>query len=391
MSATIILAGSTRGGSGTANPADVVNRLLLQYNKNLLKPIELNMRLGKYGRKQVVPPNSGFYGMRFLRPRKANRVGISALTEGTTPTALTEVAIGYVDIVLKQRGQLVKISDVQSGVDLVNTLDVYSERIKADAALDFESVCWHAICSKAGTADADTTPNPIPAGQTTLNGSNTLFERFAGVANTGVSATDYNTHRALTSTTGVITRNDHLGCMTQLKNQGVPQFNGMFPVICPSPVLSDMRKDTTWTTTAQYNPDKLLFPWAQFELDGGVFIEAMQPSALFVEDAAVAAVTGMGVHAPAAVNTATATIAGAIYSTLYVGADAFGVPQMQSAVGSNPAAPSMILITKPDHANPLGQYIQVGWKAYYQAGLLWTNEASDVPHVVQLRSRSKFF
>ena len=61
----------------------------------------------------------------------------------------------------------------------------------ADAALDFDFVCSHSICSKAGTADADTTPNPIPAGQTTLYGSNTSFERFAGVVNTLNSANDW--------------------------------------------------------------------------------------------------------------------------------------------------------------------------------------------------------
>ena len=124
--------------------------------------------------------------------------------------------------------------------------------------------------------------------------------------------------------------------------------------------------------------------------DGGVFIECMQPNLLFVEDAAVAAATGIGVHAPAAVNTATGVSLGAIYSTLYIGQDAFGIPNMSSGPGSNPAAPTMILITKPDHANPLGQFIQVGWKAYYQAGLLWTNEATDLPHCGVLRCKSTF-
>jgi len=387
----LIQAGSTAGGSGSANPADFVNRVLSQYNKTLLKPIELNMRLAKYARQQVVPKNSGYNGIRFFRPRKANRVGVGALTEASIPATLTEVAMGYIDVKLAQRGQLVKISDVVSATDLINTVDVYSERVKADAALDLESVCWHAICSKAGTADADATANPIPSGQKTMNGSNTQFERFAGTANTGVSTTDYDTFRATTVANAVITRAAHVGCMTQLKNQGVPPINGQYPVLIPSPVLSDMRQDTTWSNTAQYNPDKLLFPWAQFELDGGVFIEAMQPANLFIENAAVASGTGYGVHAPAAAAIASTATTGAIYSTLYLGADAFGTPKMTGIAGSDPASPSLILINKPDNANPLGQWIYLGWKAFYAAALLWTSEASDVPHVVQLRSKTKFY
>ena len=162
-------------------------------------------------------------------------------------------------------------------------------------------------------------------------------------------------------------------------------------MLIPSPVLFDLRQDTTWTNTAQYNPDKLLFPWAQFELDGGVFVEAMRPDLLFVENAAVAASSGMGVHAPAAVATASSTSAGAIYSTLYLGADAFGIPKMVGDAGSDPATPSLRIVKNPDSGNPLGQFIFVGWKAFYMAALLWTSEASDIPHVVQLRTRSSFF
>jgi N4-gp56 family major capsid protein len=375
----------------SSNPADFSNRVLSFYNKQLLQALQFNLRLSNYARQQAVPKSTGFNGIRFFRPRKANRAGVQALTEGTVPTTLTEVAVGYIDIKLKQRGALSKITDIVTATDLLDTLDVYSKTLGADAALDLESVNWHAICSKAGTADADGTANPIPSGQTTLNGSNTLFERFAGTVNTGTSTTDYDTFRQASVTSGKITRAAHLGCITQLKNYGVPMVGGKYPVVIPTPVLFDLRQDTIWTNTAQYNPDKLLFPWAQFELDGGVFVEAMSPSSLFVEDASVAASSGYGKHAPSAVNTASAASAGAIYSTLYLGADAFGIPKMVGDAGSDPATPSLRIVKNPDSGNPLGQFIYVGWKAYYMSALLWTSEASDVPHVVQLRTRSTFF
>ncbi|MDE2020039.1 MAG: N4-gp56 family major capsid protein [Patescibacteria group bacterium] len=375
----------------TSNPVDFTNRILSYYNKQLLKALEFNLRLTNYGRAQAVPKSSGFNGIRFFRPRKANRSGVQSLTEATPPANLTEVAVGYIDIKLKQRGALSKISDIVTATDLLDTLDVYSKTLGADAALDLESVCWHSICSQAGLADSDGTPNPIPAGQKTLNGSNTLFERFAGVTNTGVSTTDYDTFRVAPVANGVMTRAAHLGCMTQMKINGVPMVGGQYPVIIPSPVLMDMRKDTTWTNTAQFNPDKLLFPWAQFTLDGGVFVEAMQPGSLFTENAALASGAGYGQHDPTANLTASLGAAGAIYSTLYLGADAFGIPKMVGDAGSDPATPSLRIVKNPDSGNPLGQFIFVGWKSFYMAALLWTSEASDVPHVVQLRTRTSFY
>jgi hypothetical protein len=118
---------------------------------------------------------------------------VQAFTQGTAPANLTEVAIGYVDVLLKQRGALAKITDIVRAIDLLDTLDVYTKTMGADAALDFDTVCSHAICSNPGQADADGTANPIPVGQTTMYNSNGSFERFAGVANTLVSATDFAT------------------------------------------------------------------------------------------------------------------------------------------------------------------------------------------------------
>jgi N4-gp56 family major capsid protein len=368
------------------------NRVLSFYNKQLLQAIQLNLRLSNYARQQSVPKSTGFNGIRFFRPRRASRVGVGALTKGTVPGTLNDVNVGYIDIKLAQRGSLAKISDIVTATDLLDTLDVYSKTLGADAALDLESVNWHAICSLAGTADADGTANPIPAGQKTLNGSNTMFERFAGVVQTGNSANDYNTFRAqAVGAASVISRAVHLGAMTQLKINGIPMINGKYVCVIPSPVLMDMRKDTTWTNTAQFNPDQLLWKWAQFELDGAVFVEAMRPDLLFIEDASQAANVGYGVHAPAAANTASASDAGAIYSTLYLGEDAFGIPKMVGDAGSDPATPSLKIVKNPDSGNPLGQFIFVGWKAFYMSALLWTSETSDVPHVVQLRTRTTFF
>jgi hypothetical protein len=80
-----------------------------------------------------------------------------------------------------------------------------------------------------------------------------------------------------------------------------------------------------------------------------------------------------------------------IYSNIYLGAEAFGVPKLSGMrAGSDPRAPSLIVLDKPDKSDPANQKTMFAWKAFYQAGLLWTNETTDFPHVVVLRSKSSF-
>lgn len=50
----------------------------------------------------------------------------------------------------------------------------------------------------------------------------------------------------------------------------------------------------------------------------------------------------------------------------------------------------MVLVTKPDSNNPLGTYVTAGWKAMYGCGLLLTNVSGDVPHCLNLRTKSTF-
>lgn len=362
----------------TANPADFANRLQKYFSRQLLKALTFNLRLGSYGVAKELPANSAANTIRFFRPRRANRAGVQALVEGTAPANLTEVAIGYVDIQLKQRGALSKISDIVRAIDLLDTLDVYTKTLGADAALDFDHVCLRAICSQAGKADADGTANPIPAGQTTLYGSNTSFERFAGVANTGNSANDFATLAGLTASNAKLTRAVHLGCITKMRGTkgtpAIPMVNGKYVCIVPPEVLYDIRQDQTWVNAAVYDPEKFksLYQWAEFDLDGAIFVEQNNP---FIENATYGQYDNTG----------------GILSTLYLGQEAFGLPKLSSATaGSDPRQPSMIVLTQPDKADPLNQVVTLGWKAFFQAGMLWTNEASDQPHVVQLRCKSTF-
>lgn len=390
----------------TIAPADFANRQQKYFSRQLLKELLFNLKLGQYGVAKELPANSAASTIRFFRARRAkkgtatsgprslafanptggaNTIGTYA-NEGVVLTPRTAGrAVGYVDIQLQQRGDLSDVSDIVRGIDLFDTLDLNTKSMAADAALDFDFVCSHAICSQAGTADADGTPNPIPVGQTTMYGSNTSYERFAGMQGTLNSANDFATLTGLSNSNGRLTRAAHIGSITRLKGvggqPGVPMINGKYKALIPPEVMADLRlNEQTWVNTAQFNNNKKtgsLDQWEDFTLDGADFVEANSP---FIETGGVYGQYGVG-----------ASVADNIYSCIYLGAEAFGVPKLSGMrAGSDPMAPSLIVLDKADKSDPLNQLTTFGWKAFYQAGLLWTNEATDVPHLVVLRCKSTF-
>jgi len=372
----------------TTAPADFADRQQKYFSRQLLKELIYNLRLGTFGVAKELPANSAGDTIRFFRPRRAKKgtatSGPRALSESLPPDETEGAPIGYVDIQLKQRGDLSSVSDITRAVDLFDTLQINTKTMAADAALDFDFVCSHAICSSPGVADADGTPNSIPAAQATMFNSNGSFERFAGVANTLNSANDFATLAALSNSNAKFTRAFHIGCVTRLKGvagkPGVPMINGKYMCGLPPEIMADLRQEATWIASAIYNNNRAagtLDQWVEFELDGCRFFENQSP---FIEQS-----TGYGIYAPSD------TVSDNIYACLYLGAEAFGVPKLSGMrAGSDPKAPSMIILDKADKADPLNQKTTFGWKAFYQAGLLKTNETTDTPRLVVARCKSTF-
>lgn len=367
-----------------------------------------NLKLATYGMAKSVPAQSGVASIRFFRPRRAKKgtatAGPRALTQGVAPTPATTVPIGYVDCKLFQRGDSIPVSDIVLAVDLFNTGAVYSKKMGEDAALDYDFICSRAICAAPGVNDSDGTPFTVPVGQTTMYNSNSSFERFAGVVGTGNSANDFASMMAAPASQGKLTRAVAIGAVTRLKGinglPGVPLINGKYIGLVAPEVLADMRQDSVWQATAIYNNAKGsgidLTRWVEFDLDGVSYVENQSP---FIESTVNppggAGTGGYGIYSPD--NTTNGAgfpapvIANNSYANIYLGKEAFGVPKLSGMrAGSDPAAPSIIVVDKPDSANPINQWVTYSWKAFYNAVLLWTNEATDTPHLVVQRTRSLY-
>lgn len=374
----------------TTAPADFANRQQKYFSRQLMEALKFNLKLADYCTQKELPANSAANSIRFFRPRRALRgtatTGPRQLTEGVPLTPQTPgAAVGYVDCTLQQRGDATSLSDIVRAIDLFDTLAINSKTMGADAALDIDGLLSHAIVSHAGVADLNGTPNPIPAGQTTMFNSNTSFERFAGIVNTLNSLTDFNSLAAATNSNSKLTRTANLGMVTRLKGiggvPGVPMIGGKYKAIIPPEVMADLRQDQTWVTAATYNNTKNIGidRWVEFDLDGCSFVEAQNP---FMET------TGnYGVYSPDAAG----AVVNNIYSCIYMGAEAMGVPKLSGMrAGSDPYAPSLIVLDKPDKSDPANQITTLAWKAYYMGVLLWTNEATDLPHLGVLRCKTTF-
>ncbi len=339
----------------TSNPADFANRIQTYFNPKLLQALEFGLVLAPYGMSQAYPAHGST--IRFFRPRAANTTGTGSVAEGTTPTTLTEVAVGYVDISLTQRGALATVTDLVQATDLLNTVSTYVDVMGGDAALDLDTVVRNALV--VGLNDSNTTYTAA------------YFERFAGVVNTGTSSTDFTSLAALSASNSKFTRARHLGNVTQLRASRVPMIGGNYVAATAPQVFMDIRQDTDWVNAATQVNNQALYKNGTIELDGCVFVVNDNPFRETVYK--------------------TYAAAGAVYTVHYLGAGAFGVPKLSNGrAGGSPMGPKITVLSNADKADPLNLKTFIGWKAFYGAAPFITNVSGEVPHYLSFRCKSTF-
>lgn len=378
----------------TVNPQDFADRQQTLFNKKILTALQYNLQLARYALTEGYSPNGR--AIRFYRPRKANLAGINAenvtaftrtitplaanaptaLTEGSDAgIALTEVGVGYVDIYQGQRMGAASISDITSALDLFNTVSVYSKTMGEDAALDYDRVCRDSLIDALYNSDAQ-------YANTGTNGG--YFERFAGVRNTGVSLNDFAQMAALSALNSRMTRGVNLGIVTQLANAGIPTIGGNYVAIASPAVTHDVRQDEQWLRAATFKGDPL-YKDLDLMLDGVAFVKANNP---WTEDT---------IYGTQSVTASTAE--GLVYSTIYLGRDAFGAPKLSNArAGASPQAPRITILDKADKSDVANRKTVLSWKSYYGAApFICKNETNGAnnaigerPRYVILRSRSTF-
>lgn len=331
------------------NTTLVANTIQPKYSKKLLEKAVQMTRLNEFAMREPLPANSGNNSIRFYRPEAANMAATgapAALTEGTPPVNYRTITYTPIDVPLQQRGQVMRVSDITSNVGLLNYLDNGIDLMGEEFALDVEIIERNQL----------------------VHQTNGLSKRYAqGLANFAGLA-------AATLANGCIVPRDLLDGMTRLKLNRAPKIKGWYVAYVPPQVSRDIINSTEFRDVVKQNYAEKIFKGEIGEYNGCKIVEGTVP---FSEDETEGTFSDT-------FNAAGTNTTGLIYSSLILGAGAFGAVDLPKAGSSPDKKPSIIVNDKPDKADPLNQFITVGWKAYWGSAVLNANFG------ITLRTKSQF-
>lgn len=319
---------------GTFNTSLVANTILPLYSKKLLAKAVQETRLIEFAQQEELPAGQGNTSMRFFRPPAADLTATgapAALTEGVAPTNFRSTAYTAIDVALAQRGQVSRVTDVANNVGLVKYLDTVIELQGEEFALDIDTILRNQLVH-----------------QTTG-----LTKRYAqGLANYAAIA-------PATLANSCLVPRDFLDAMTMLKINRAPLVKGCYVAVVPPQGSRDIMNNVDFREVVRNNHADKIFKAEIGEYFGLKIVEGTNP---FTEDET----EGTFAATFSALNTNTT---GFVFSTIITGKNSFGAVNMKK-MGSSLMKPQVVVVTNPDSANPLAQFIVVGWKAYWGSALL---------------------
>lgn len=357
----------------TSNPASVADRLLTYFSKKLLHVQEDELRLDQFGLQEDLPANASSRTIRFFKPSLADSGLYSAptatdvvhaLTEGSALANYRENAWTKVDATLKQYGAVTKISDIVTMIDAYKPIQQNIALMGRDAALHADTVVRNAL---VGSTHPDGSTTPLTHGSNGTNGCELFVTADGVISNSGTSSTHFTTLSGLTQAQGKAMRLMVLGATTRLAMNKAPKLQkGKYVCLLPPQIRHDLVRDTDYKDAFNGRGAEGVYKGQMGDIDGCIFVEHTNP---FIEDETYGTYDSTDNDAD-----------GLIYSTLFLGAGAFGVPKLKGT--KSPLKPQVFINDKPDKSDPLNQFVIAGWKAYYMAMGL------DSKNLVVARSKS---
>lgn len=341
------------------NTTLVANSIQPVYSKKLLeKAVPLTRRVD-YAQLEELPAAAGATSIRFFRPPAPDLTADGApapLTEGTAPTTYRTITLAIVDVALSQRGQVTRISDVTNTVGLLKYLDMAIELMGEEFALDVDTFIRN--ITVRGIATTTTGATDLSKG---------LSRRYAQA--TG----NFANLAAATTANGCLVPQDLLDSMVQLKLQRAPTFGGEYVALVAPQLSRDILNNAEFREVVRTNYADRIFKGEVGRFYNCRIVEETNP---FTEDETE------GTYA-ATLDTGGTNTSGLIYTAQILGKGAYGTVNMKK-MGASMKKPQVVINTKPDKTDPLGQWITAGWKAFSAATTL--NPAWGV----NLRAKSRF-
>jgi N4-gp56 family major capsid protein len=334
---------------GAIDTTAVSNTIQPYYSKKLLARAIQMVRLAEFAQQESIEPGIGATSCRFYRPPQADLTATgapAALSEGVAPSNYRDIAYTPVDASLAQIGQVAKVTDIASTVQLVKYMDTAIDLMGDEFALDCDTRIRNLMCK----------------------GDNTGFTRRYAQ-----QAANFAALSAASLTNGVLIPRDFLDAMTTLKLNRAPTINGNYVAIIPPQGTRDILNNSEFREVVRQNYADTIYKGEIGDYYGLRLVEGTNP---FREDETE------GTYATAAFNTGGTNTTGYIYSTIITGKGGYGTVDMKK-LGGIGKKPQIIIVDKPDSGNPLNQFTLVGWKAYWTGVMLNTAWGITLRHKTQ--------
>lgn len=276
------------------------------YDKVIIKNAVPNLVHDQFGQKKPIPKNSG----KTIEFRRLNPFAkaTTPLTEGVTPDG-KKLDWATVTATVSQYGDYVTTSDMLDMTAIDNNITEAGRVLGDQAGISLDGVVREIL--NAGT--------------------NVQYGDGSKTSRSAITDTDVMTVAAVKR------------AVTTLKRMNAKKINGDYVAIIHPDVAYDLMNDSKWEAVATYNP-KNLYAGEIGRLYGVRFVETSE--AKIFEKAGASSID--------------------VYSTLFLGADAYGTTSIDGG--------GLEMIVKPKgsagSADPLNQRSTVGWKATKTACIL---------------------
>lgn len=325
-----------------SNPATLGSYFQAYLSKQLVDRIKETLKLNDYAQQVDLPKNIGSNSVKFFQydttPASSN---VQTLTEGTPISTFREVGLNSVSVSLTQFGEAVKISDVLSMTSLFDVLKEAVGTMGEEASLKADDL----------SRDQLVTGTDV--------GGNSTAKRF------GQGIASFATLVSTSAASAFLDAEDLMDAVTALKASKANPLSGQFVALVPPQISRDLFRDTDFLNTVYRNPESKVGSFPAGTLGSFYGVRIAEHTNPFIEST----------------TSGTYDAAGGIYSTVVLGANAFGVVKI---AGDSPFSPRIILNNQADKADPLNQTTVAGYKTFYAAKLL------NAKRAVVIKAKSRF-
>ncbi len=322
-------------GPTLTTDTDMTAEMRTYYSDYLIDMADPQLVHDQFGQKHPIPQNGG----KTIQFRKYDPLpkALTALTEGVTPDG-SKLSLESITATVQQYGDFIELSDVLTLTAIDNNL-VQSTRL---------------LGSQAGRT-LDTITREV------LNGGTNVQYADGKVASR--AALYYDDEEDNCNLTVDAVRK----AVRLLKVMSAPKINGYYAGIIHPDCAYDLMSDPKWVNVKTYSDPEGIYEGEIGRLEGVRFVESTEAK----------------VWADAGIDKSSGTAVASsrdVYSTLILGADAYGITEVQGGGLQH----IVKQLGSAGTADPLNQRATAGWKA------LTASERLVEPYMVRIETTSSF-